>query len=179
LLCQRLLEGGILGLGAYGGKGIALSAANGVFDLQFQHNTFAAQAVVTESTWPIFFTYGEANGDFLPLARLAVQDNILLAKGYVLYAVGGCSAATMAIAAPGYTWTNNAFTGPWPTTVGQIASCLPQGNGNTFPANEASLGYATLAGGDYRLVPSSPLENHGSDGKDVGADIDAINAVTA
>src|SRR5205807_7173495 len=34
-------------------------------------------------------------------------------------------------------------------------------------------------GSDYHLVPGSLYKNAGTDGKDVGADIDAINAATA
>ncbi|HVI09032.1 MAG TPA: hypothetical protein VND65_12150 [Candidatus Binatia bacterium] len=34
-------------------------------------------------------------------------------------------------------------------------------------------------GGDYHLQPSSPYRGKGLDGKDVGADIDAVNAATA
>jgi hypothetical protein len=34
-------------------------------------------------------------------------------------------------------------------------------------------------GGDYHLVSGSPYKNAGTDGKDLGADINAIQAATA
>jgi len=36
-----------------------------------------------------------------------------------------------------------------------------------------------LATGDCRLAPSSPYKSSASDGTDIGADIDAVNAATA
>jgi hypothetical protein len=35
-----------------------------------------------------------------------------------------------------------------------------------------------LAGGDFHLSGSSPYKNDGYDGRDVGADIDKVNALT-
>jgi hypothetical protein len=34
-------------------------------------------------------------------------------------------------------------------------------------------------GGDYHLQPSSPYKHKGTDGRDLGADMDAITAATA
>lgn len=79
------------------------------------------------------------------------------------------------------TFTHNAIIGttkPWPS-------------GNFFPKNEESVGFVNYnhgKGGDYRLCqgknqPSpckeaSPYHHAGTDGKDLGADIDAIEAAT-
>jgi len=51
--------------------------------------------------------------------------------------------------------------------------------GNFFPATIAAVGFVNYAGGDYRLAPTSPYKNAGTDGKDIGADIVALNAATA
>ena len=54
--------------------------------------------------------------------------------------------------------------------------------GNFFPVSSGAihfLNYANGNGGDYRLLNSSPYKNAGTDGKDLGADIDAIAAATA
>ena len=40
----------------------------------------------------------------------------------------------------------------------------------------ANVGWADYPNGDYRLLPSSPYKAHATDGKDVGADIDALEA---
>jgi hypothetical protein len=48
--------------------------------------------------------------------------------------------------------------------------------GNFYPANLAAVGFVNLAGGNYRLSSSSPYVRSATDGTDVGANIDAINA---
>ena len=53
---------------------------------------------------------------------------------------------------------------------------------NDFPADPAAVEFADYNdgnGGDYHLLPSSPYKNAGSDGKDLGADIDALLNATA
>jgi len=50
---------------------------------------------------------------------------------------------------------------------------------NTFPASIDAVGFADYNGGNYRLLPSSPYKNAGTDGKDLGADIDTIQSETA
>ena len=59
--------------------------------------------------------------------------------------------------------------GSWPTQ-------------NFFPASAAAVKFANYNGGnggDYRLQPSSPYKGKGTDGKDLGADVDAIHSATA
>jgi hypothetical protein len=54
--------------------------------------------------------------------------------------------------------------------------------GNFFPASTAAIHFVNFAngnGGDYHLQSSSPYKNAGTDGKDLGADIDAINSAIA
>jgi hypothetical protein len=54
--------------------------------------------------------------------------------------------------------------------------------GNFFPANDSSVQFVKYNngnGGDYHLLSSSPYKNAGSDGKDIGADIDAVQAAIA
>jgi hypothetical protein len=38
------------------------------------------------------------------------------------------------------------------------------------------VNYNNGSGGDYHLLPSSPAKNAASDGKDLGADVDAVVA---
>ncbi|HKS73189.1 MAG TPA: Ig domain-containing protein [Terriglobales bacterium] len=54
--------------------------------------------------------------------------------------------------------------------------------GNFFPANAAAVqfvNYNNGNGGDYHLQSGSPYKNAGTDGKDLGADIDTILSETA
>jgi hypothetical protein len=55
------------------------------------------------------------------------------------------------------------------------------GNGNWFPAT-STVGFVNFNGGhggDYHLISGSAFKNAGTDGKDVGADINAILTATA
>lgn len=48
-----------------------------------------------------------------------------------------------------------------------------------FQASAASVQFVNYnggKGGDYHLGPGSPYKNQGTDGKDLGADIDAVNS---
>jgi hypothetical protein len=59
--------------------------------------------------------------------------------------------------------------GVWPT-------------GNFFPPDPSAVQFADYRngnGGDYHLLPSSPYKSAGSDGADVGANVDAVNQATA
>jgi hypothetical protein len=48
---------------------------------------------------------------------------------------------------------------------------------NSFPADAAAVqfvNYKNGKGGDYHLLPTSPFKNAGTDGRDLGADVDAV-----
>src|SRR5438876_3039300 len=50
---------------------------------------------------------------------------------------------------------------------------------NFFPSTLDAVGFVNRSGGDYHLSATSPYKVAGTDGKDLGADIDALNAATA
>ena len=76
-----------------------------------------------------------------------------------------------------YTFTHNA--------VIDTPSNFPPANypgGNFFPASAGAMHFVNYAegdGGNYRLQAASPYKNAGTDGKDVGADIGAIEEATS
>jgi hypothetical protein len=86
-----------------------------------------------------------------------------------------------------WTFTHNAIVGssspvpgaPYPTTpdCGVLSTCLQ------FNAPELNnMGFVKFNngnGGDYHLLATSPFKNAGSDGKDLGADLDALAKATA
>jgi hypothetical protein len=54
--------------------------------------------------------------------------------------------------------------------------------GNFFPTNAAAVqfvNYNNGNGGDYHLLSTSPYKNAGTDGQDLGADINTIQSLTA
>lgn len=68
---------------------------------------------------------------------------------------------------------------PYPKTphCGALQSCK-----QFFPKNWDTVNFANFSngnGGDYHLAPSSPYRQAASDGKDIGADIDAVNSATS
>ena len=72
-----------------------------------------------------------------------------------------------------FNWTTGALGSNWPTNG--------SGAGNFFYTNTAGPGFTNFGTGDsgfnpsnYILLPSSPLHNAGSDGKDLGADIPTL-----
>jgi hypothetical protein len=50
---------------------------------------------------------------------------------------------------------------------------------NFFPPSLADAGFVDIARGDYHLGAASPYRNAGTDGKDLGADIDLLDSATA
>jgi hypothetical protein len=160
--------------GGYPGTGVFFQLANGAFDVTIQHNTVASRNEPTAGT-TFRFTYGASNGDYTQMQRFTLQDNLLLGQNYPILAGGGCTADGLSSVAPGYTWTNSALAGPWPTPVGCASSKLPQGSGNAYPASETDTGYTNPSGGDYRLSSASPYKNVASDGKDLGVDWPSFN----
>lgn len=58
-----------------------------------------------------------------------------------------------------------------------VASSYPAGN--FFPESISNVGLVNYSGGDYHLSASSPYKNAGTDGRDPGSDIDALQAATA
>jgi hypothetical protein len=140
-------------------------------------------------------TYG-GNGWFvlmLGAADVTVDHNTVFADGTSdVYADGSQS--------PGFVFTNNIMqNNAWAIMGnsaspgnGTIAAFFPRSQffgsviaganpasypgGNFYPADLATVGFINLAGGNYRLSTSSPYVRSATDGMDVGANIDAVNA---
>jgi hypothetical protein len=78
---------------------------------------------------------------------------------------------------PDSTFTQNVFIAP---PAGHSKLYPP--TGYFWPATVSEVGFVDYhdgVGGDYRLSSASPYKNLGTDGKDIGADIDALMAATA
>lgn len=52
-------------------------------------------------------------------------------------------------------------------------------NDNFYPTKLTKIGFADLDGSDYKLAAASAYKGKATDGKDVGCDINALNAATA
>jgi Big-like domain-containing protein/carbohydrate binding protein with CBM6 domain len=88
---------------------------------------------------------------------------------------GGCSGdggPTLSTFYVNPVFTNNAL-------AGSSSSNYSGYPGNFFPITDAAVGFVNLAALDYRLAATSLYKNAGTDGKDLGAAIDALNAATS
>ncbi|MFC2130971.1 T9SS type A sorting domain-containing protein [Bacteroidota bacterium] len=138
-----------------GGDGRLFQVLNGPTDVIFDHNTgFCTNAY--------FVSDGSPKTDFF-----VFQNNIVSFANYGFIGSGTANAnTTLAMYFnPNWQVIQNAVIG------GTAANHPP---GSYFPANNADVEFVDFNGGDYHLSSSSPYKNLGTDGKDLGADIDSI-----
>lgn len=131
-------------------------------DITIAHNT-----VISPTTSAVGFG-GPIN---TPPVRLSMRDNII---GGGLYGVKGpglpSGNSTLVLLNPEGYFIANAL-----PSVGSVGYPTI----GFYPATLSSVGFVNAAGLDFHLAPNSMLKTRGSDGRDVGADIDAVNAATA
>jgi hypothetical protein len=139
----------------YGGNGwflLTLGAANIMVD----HNT-----IFSDGTSDLY-------ADGPPSPGFVVTNNIMQNNSW---AIMGNSASpgngTIAAFFPGSQFLGSVIAGADPATYP---------GGNFYPANLDAVGFINLAAGNYRLSASSPYIRSATDGTNVGANIDAINA---
>jgi hypothetical protein len=112
-----------------------------------------------------------------------LTNSILGQALYPVWSAGGsssCAAANLPLSSfnacfTSWNFNHNAIIA---TTYG--ASQWP--TGNWFPASGSAVQFSSFSngnGGNYQLLSTSPYANAGSDGKDLGADLSAIQNATA
>jgi Big-like domain-containing protein/purple acid phosphatase-like protein len=149
----------------WGGGGRLFQVVNGTVDVGIDHNTGVQSGDVIGSA-------GAANTGFVYRNNITPNN-----RGVVGGDAPGWSdpLLTDPLAAlntyfPNAIFVNNALAGGDP-------SSYPFGN--FFPGTLDAVGFVDEAGADYHLGSSSPYRNAGSDGRDLGADIDALGSGTA
>jgi hypothetical protein len=140
----------------WGGRGRLFQMVNGTADVVIEHVT------------------GLQTGDVLGADMAAhtgfvFRNNIAADNGLGVVATGG-SLANIATYFPGAVFTGNAL-------VAGRSTDYPAGN--FFPPSITDVGFVDAPGGHYALAPSSPYRGAGTDGQDLGADVDALDAATA
>jgi hypothetical protein len=129
-------------------------------------------------------------GDFVansgPMKNFVFTNNIVSVGTAPVWSTGGGPANCAFHDDPRTTFTA-CFAGS--TVAGNALIDAPPGygsgswpRGNYFPKSAGAVEFANYNGGnagDYRLQPASPYKGKGIDGKDLGADMDAIRAATA
>jgi hypothetical protein len=145
---------------AYPGDGRGILATGNLNDLTIAHNTLVSPTSV--------FLYAGVGTDIL--TRLIVRDNLAGGGtyGYMGDGYGGLGA-----------WTHYVQDG---TMTGNVIVMADPGTpypaGNFFPKDMSAVGFVDLAGGNLRLGTVSPFKGGASDGRDPGADVDAVQAKT-
>jgi hypothetical protein len=137
-----------------------------------------------DATYPLL-TVGNM-ADLPRMFGFTFTNNMVLSGARPVWSTGGgisnCAfydvpITTIASCFATYSFINNAIIG---SPSKYPPSSWPELN--FFPADPATVKFVNFKdgnGGDYRLLPSSPYKNAGTDGRDLGADIDAIEAATA
>ena len=157
----------------------------GADDVDVDHNTFVPTHYSAFVMTGLSGHDGSGGVVGKPCQRFKLTNNIL---GFGLYGVavdGGQNA--LAEAFPELTWDQNLFVG-YGEGRAQSAierNILPAGSyfepkqtsdGAYGDADWDAVGFVDRSKGDYRLGPDSKYRRRGTDGQDVGVDIDALKA---
>lgn len=143
----------------WGGEGRLFQLLDGTADVVIDHNTaFQNEDIIVAA--------GDAHSGFV------YQNNI---TPHNLYGVAGDGtygdpSLTLSTYFPDAIFTRNVLVG---------GDALDYPVDNFFPGTLAEVEFVDLAGGDYRLSDLSPYSLAATDGTDIGADIDAVDAATA
>jgi hypothetical protein len=158
---------GITGLVNSGARAFMIS--NGGSDITIDHNTILNSAPTGIASDVMMSDPQESTG-LIKVTNFVFTNNLATATVYGFYGSGaGYGTAALNSGFNNWTFEKNAL-------VGQKEANYPAGN--FFPASTAAVGFASYAGGAYAggaytLGGSSPYKNAGTDGLDLGANLDA------
>jgi hypothetical protein len=154
----------------WGGDGRSLQVLNGVHHLTVEHNTFIN---------PLGGTFVNADGPNFPNENFIYRNNITSNGVYGLHGSGkGIGNPALNFYFPGAQFHHNVLT-DGKASNGGTASNYPAEN--YFPGPMADIGFQAFnlgIGGDYRLLAGSTFSGAGSDGLDIGADMEAVEMAT-
>ena len=141
----------------WGGAGRLFEAFGGIEDLVIENNTGLQDG-------SILYAAGGTHSGFV------FRNNLAPHNDYGVHGEGaGVGLDSLNRYFPGYVFEKNILAGGDP---------LRYPPDDFFPASLSDVGFVDLAGGNYRLSTTSPYKRGGTDGRDIGADIDALDAAT-
>jgi len=154
-----ILNNLFLDVGGRWGAGRLFQLLEGVSDVRIGHNT----AFQTD-----FVIFG---GERTPNESFVFENNLVLHNRYGVIGSGTAPGrATLDRYFPRGVVKRNVL-------VGAAATSYPPDN--FFPPSIAAVGFVDQQHGDYRLAASSPFKRAASDGRDPGADINAVAPLVA
>jgi hypothetical protein len=144
--------------GRWQGEGRLFQVLGGTADVVIEHNTGF-------QTGPIMMADSDTNTGFV------YRSNITNKGNYGFFGSGvGEGIAALNRYFPGYHFLRNII-------IGGLASAYPRDN--SFPPSIDAVAFRDPLNGDYRLAASSRYRNTGTDGRDPGADLEALLTETA
>lgn len=153
-----------------GGSGIGrtMQIGNGMGHVTIDHNTFD-----NDGPAPIILVGALAPGVWDKMAGCSFTNNLFRGNDYGVFGDEGAGIGTTALnnyCAPGYTFSKNV-----------LASDAVPPAGGSYPAStyfptvaEFNAGFVNRADSNYRLVASSPYKSAGTDGTDIGVNMDTL-----
>lgn len=155
----------------WGGSGRTLQVLNGVHHLTVDHNTFIN---------PLGGTFVNADGPNYPNENFIYLNNITSNGDYGLHGSGkGIGNPALNFYFPGAEFHHNVLADGQASNGGTVSN-YP--GSNYFPGPIQNIGFHDFnfgIGGDYQLLQGSSFSGAGSDGLDIGADIEGLKAATA
>jgi hypothetical protein len=156
-------------------------------NVSMSHNTFVVGTAVENSPTLNAGFLGVGGPRARPQPNMSFTDNIFAGGFYGPWSTGRTGNCAYNQASPqakfSACWSNWKFAGNVVSNGLNIHQTHTWPAETThFPANQAAIGYVNLGsglGGDYHLAASSPFKGKATDGRDPGADIDTLNAMTA
>jgi hypothetical protein len=124
---------------------------NGPADVVIEHNTALHTGTILAA---------EAE----PQTGFVFRDNIVLHNAYGVHNTSGGAHSKF----PGWVFKGNVIIGTPPALIKRYPA------NNFFPATVGEVQFVNAAEGNYRLASASPYKRAGTNGKDIGADLDAI-----
>ena len=149
----------VTGLQAASGR--VFQTLGGPTDVTIDHNTAFCSAASGNAV------FGMAENK-LKAERYTFTNNVVSKGNWGFIGTGtGDGLATLNAMFANWTFSRNAI-------IGGSSSAYP--TGNFFPANEGAVKFVDIAAGNFRLTDKSPYRNAATDGRDLGADVDAVRA---
>jgi hypothetical protein len=146
-----------VGASEMGGGGRLWQLIGDPSDVAFVHNTGLTTSIVLSL-------------DVLQKLYVTMRDNIVTRGEYGIFGSGQSEGRpSIAYYLRHSTITHNVI-------VGAPAQLYP--DGNFFPSRLTDVGFVDLASRDYRLTPRSRYRGAATDGRDIGVDVEKLNAAT-